>query len=145
MPVKANNSARFFVAGRKDAAKKFAFIAATLIKNRAQEYVPLDTGALQNSVTVKRSDDAGSMVTTATIAYVQPYALPLHSPKPGGKMDGWQPQTPEDRAMRMSAKNYPASGMSGGFNPSARQGWLFIGAEEAKEAVQAAFQDTMRL
>lgn len=145
MPVKTTNNAAKFVAGRKKAAAKFVFTAATLIKARAQQYVPIDTGALKNSSPVSKAEDNGSDVITSTISYLQDYASYLHDPKPGGKMDGWQPVLPEERAMRMSAANYPTSGVSGGYNPSATQGWIYIGAEEAKPSVDAAFKDLMGL
>lgn len=145
MPVKTTNNSAKFLAGRKKAAEKFVFTAATLIKARAQQYVPIDTGALKNSSPVSKAEDMGGNIVRSTISYLQDYASYLHDPKPGGKMDGWQPVLPEVRAMRMSAANYPTSGVSGGFNPSARQGWIYIGAEEAKSAVDAAFKDLMGL
>jgi len=145
MPVKTHNNTAKFIAGRKKAAAQFVFTAAALIKARAQQYVPLDTGALQNSSPVSKAEEIGGNIVRSTIQYLQDYASYLHDPKPGGKMDGWQPVLPEVRAMKMSAKNYPASGVSGGFNPDARQGWLYIGAEEAKPAVDAAFKEIMKI
>ena len=111
----------------------------TLVENRSLEYVPLDTGALLNS-RYKTIEMDGNYVI-GRIGFAQAYALPLHSPKPGGKMDGWRPQTPEDRAQRMSAANYPSSGMSGGYNPSAQQNWLNIGLEEAWPEAQRAVKE----
>lgn len=141
MPVKTQNNTRKFIEGRKKAAKQFVFTAATLIKARAQQYVPIDTGALKNSSPVSKATESGGNVITSTISYLQDYASYLHDPKPGGKMDGWQPMPPEVRAMRLSAANYPVSGVSGGYNPSATQGWIYIGAEEAQDAVNAAFKE----
>jgi hypothetical protein len=121
------------------AAERGLYVGLTLIENRSLEYVPLDTGALLNSRFKEIKQQEG--LTIGRIGFVAAYALPLHSPKPGGKMDGWKPQTPEDRAMRMSAANYPTSGMSGGYNPSARQDWLNIGLEEAWPEVQRAIKE----
>lgn len=145
MPVKTVNNAKYFIAGRKKAAAKFVFTATTLIKARAQQYVPIDTGALKNSSPVSKPEEVGANIVRSTISYLQDYASYLHDPKPGGKMNGWQPVLPEVRAMRMSAANYPTSGVSGGFNPSARQGWLYIGAEEAEPAVKAALKEIMSI
>lgn len=154
MPVKTTNNAAKFLAGRKKAAAQFTYVGATLINARAQLYMPIDTAALKNDVTISRGTDVGDDIIRSTIVNGaedtktrsgRTYAEYLHDPKPGGKLDGWQPVLPEERAMKMSAANYPASGVSGGYNPSARQGWYYIGADEAKPAVDAAFKDIMRI
>lgn len=121
------------------AAGRALYTALTLIENRSLEYVPLDTGALLNSRFKEIRQETG--LSVGRIGFAQNYAVPLHSPKPGGKMDGWKPQTPEDRAMRMSAANYPSSGMSGGYNPNAKQDWLNIGLNEAWPEIQRAVKD----
>jgi len=120
-------------------AERAMYVTLTLIENRSLEYVPLDTADLLNS-RFKTIEQEGA-VTVGRIGFMAKYALPLHSPKPGGKMDGWKPQTPEDRAMRMSAANYPTSGMSGGYNPNAQQNWLNIGLEEAWPEAQRAVKE----
>lgn len=113
----------------------------SVVQSAAAEFVPIDTGALLNSayrsVTINGTDVSG------TLGYTQSYALALHSPKPGGKMDGWRPMTPEGRASRASAQNYSASGMSGGFNPSARQGWILIAVEENKQLIDDLLQNAV--
>jgi hypothetical protein len=124
-------------------AERALYVTLTLIENRSLEYVPLDTGALLNSR--YKTIEQGGNYTIGRIGFTQAYALPLHSPKPGGKMDGWKPQTPEDRAQRMSAANYPSSGMSGGYNPSATQDWLNIGLNEAWPEIQRAVKEEMAL
>lgn len=124
-------------------AERALYVTLTLIENRSLEYVPLDTANLLNS-RFKTIEQYGA-VTIGRIGFTASYALPLHSPKPGGKMDGWQPQTPEDRAMRMSAANYPTSGVSGGYNPSATQDWLNIGLNEAWPEIQRAVKEEMSL
>ena len=106
------------------------FTAATLIKARAQQYVPIDTGALKNSSPVSKATESGGNVITSTISYLQDYASYLHDPKPGGKMDGWQPQLPANRTPP-----------GGGFNANAKQGWIYIGANEAQDSVNAAFKE----
>lgn len=134
MPVKTTNNAANFLAGRKKAAAQFVFVAATLIKARAQQYVPIDTVALKNSSPVSKPEDIGGTIVRSTISYLQDYASYLHDPKPGGPLDGWQPVLPINRRPQ-----------GGGYNAKARQGWLYLGADEAKPAVDAAFKDIMRI
>jgi hypothetical protein len=130
MAVKSHNNAKKFVDGRKKKAKRFVFTASSLIKARAQQYVPIDTGALQNSSPVSKPEEIGGNIVRSTISYLQEYAKYLHDPKPGGKMDGWQPVIKT---------------VGGGYNAAAKQGWLYIGAKEAKQAVDEAFRDLMKI
>lgn len=134
MPVKVVNNAKYFIAGRKKAAAKFVFTATTLIKARSQQYVPIDTGALKNSSPVSKPEEIGGSIVRSTISYLQDYASYLHDPKPGGRMDNWQPVPPQNRRPQ-----------GGGYNAKARQGWLYIGAEEAEPAVQAALKEIMSI
>jgi hypothetical protein len=110
------------------AAERGLYVGLTLIENRSLEYVPLDTGALLNSRFKEIKQQEG--LTIGRIGFVAAYALPLHSPKPGGKMDGWKP------------KPVPSPGkMTGGYNPAAKQDWLNIGLEEAWPEVQRAIKE----
>jgi hypothetical protein len=99
------------------------YSVATSLGGYADFYVPVDTNALMNSREHKVSKVGANFV--ATVGYYQKYAAALHSPKPGGKMDGWKPRTPEMRAELKSAKNYTGRAI-GGFNINAKQGWLNI-------------------
>lgn len=104
------------------------YAVLTLVENRSLEYVPLDTGALLNSRFKEIRQEAG--LTIGRIGFVQAYALPLHSPQPGSKMDNWQP------------KPVPSPGkLTGGFNANARQNWLNIGLEEAWPEAQRAVKE----
>lgn len=107
--------------------------ALSIIGTSAAQWVPIDTGALINSQ--YRSVTINGTKLEGVIGYAQAYALPLHSPKKGGRLDGWRPVTPWDRAMRMSAQNYPTSGMSGGYNPDARQGWITLAVQENQKEI----------
>lgn len=107
--------------------RKELYILARSLGNFADFYVPVDTKNLVNSRSQSVSFRGATF--TATVGYYTAYALPLHSPKPGGKMDGWKPQTPEDREYKTrSAKNFVGGGI-GGFNINAKQGWLNIAWE----------------
>ena len=134
MPIKkVPTPQRIFTRVEKITEKTMTEILA-VIDSYSTQYVPIDTGALLNSRFRKVESTPTGLI--GTIGYVQEYAAPLHSPKPGGKMDNWQPVTPEDRAMKMSAKNYPSSGVSGGYNPFAQQGWLSLGIEESRNDIK---------
>jgi len=92
-------------------------VVAYAIGGRADMYVPIDTSALLNSRQVNIIDTEGGY--RAIIGYYQSYALPLHSPKPGGKMDGWKPRIP-------GTPGKPR----GGYNADAKQGWILAAVEE---------------
>jgi hypothetical protein len=96
---------------------------AVALGGYADFYVPVETNALMNSRQHRVAKVGNNLV--ATVGYYQKYAAALHSPKPGGKMDGWKPRTPEMRAQLKSAKNYTGRG-TGGFNINATQGWLNV-------------------
>jgi hypothetical protein len=113
-------------------AERAMYVTLTLIENRSLEYVPLDTANLLNS-RFKIIEQEGA-VTIGRIGFTASYALPLHSPKPGGKMDGWQPRP------------VPSPGKQvGGYNPSATQDWLNIGLNEAWPEIQSAVKEEMAL
>lgn len=110
------------------AAGRALYATLTLIENRSLEYVPLDTGALLNSRFKEIKQESG--LSIGRIGFAQAYAVPLHSPKPGGKMDNWKP------------KPVPSPGkLVGGYNPNAKQDWLNIGLDEAWPEIQRAVKD----
>lgn len=93
---------------------------------RADFYVPVDTNNLVNSRNVKVSSVGDNV--TVTIGYYQSYAAALHSPKKGGRMDGWKP------------KPVPSPGKeTGGYNADAKQGWLTIAWNEIGEKLVEDF------
>ena len=108
------------------------------IGGNADFYVPVDTNALMNSREHRVAKVGANFV--ATVGYYQKYAAALHSPKPGGKMDGWKPRTPEMRAEAKSAKNYTGRSI-GGFNINAKQGWLNIAWEWKGEELLKKFRE----
>lgn len=113
-------------------AEKAMYITLTLIENRSLEYVPLDTANLLNS-RFKTIEQEGA-VTFGRIGFTASYALPLHSPRPGSKMDNWQP------------KPVPSPGkQTGGYNAEAKQDWLNIGLDEAWPEIQRAVNEEMNL
>ncbi len=86
---------------------------ATTFGNYTDFLVPIDSGTLMDSrnQTVTQTGD----LFKATIGYYGKQAGILHSPKPGGKMDGWKP------------KPVPSPGKkTGGFNADARQDWFNV-------------------
>ena len=90
-----------------------------LLGGRADQYAPVDTKALINSRFIKIESTATGGKFRGIIGYAQPYAVPLHNPKPGGKMDNWKPVKP------------PAPGKpTGGYNAEAKQGWIQLGLDE---------------
>jgi hypothetical protein len=113
------------------------YSVATSLGGYADFYVPVDTNALMNSREHRVAKVGGNFV--ATVGYYQKYAAALHSPKPGGKMDGWKPRTPEMRAELKSAKNYTGRAI-GGFNINAKQGWLNIAWEWKGEELLEKFR-----
>lgn len=117
------------------AAERGLYVGLTLIENRSLEYVPLDTGSLLNSRFKEIKQQEG--LTIGRIGFVTAYALPLHSPKPGGKMDGWKPQP---IGTIMYAKNQQPRPKTAA-NMQARQDWLSIGLEEAWPEVQRAIKE----
>ena len=114
------------------------YSVATSLGGYADFYVPVDTNALMNSREHRVAKVGANFV--ATVGYYQKYAAALHSPKPGGKMDGWKPRTPEMRAEAKSAKNYTGRSI-GGFNINAKQGWLNIAWEWKGEELLKKFRE----
>jgi len=107
--------------------RKELYILGKGLGNFADFYVPVDTKNLVNSR--KESVSFRGDYFTVSVGYYTAYAGALHSPKPGGKMDGWRPMTPEDREYKTrSAKNFVGGG-TGGFNINAKQDWLNIAWE----------------
>lgn len=104
------------------------------VANKAQEYAPLAYGLLQNSQ--YRTVEVTPTTYKGNVGYTQEYALPLHSPEPGGKMDGWKPMDPYTREFKTrNASEYVGSG-SGGWNPNATQDWLNITAREEEANIE---------
>ena len=114
------------------------YSVATSLGGNADFYVPVDTNALMNSREHRVAKVGANFV--ATVGYYQKYAAALHDPKPGGKMDGWKPRTPEMRAEAKSAKNYTGRSI-GGFNINAKQGWLNIAWEWKGEELLKKFRE----
>lgn len=119
-------------------AEAAVYAAVTMIENRALSYVPLDTGALMNSAykTVEREGDR----VVGRIGYVQEYALPLHSPESGGKMDNWQPRP-------IGSVVYEGKGVQRtktAANMNAKQGFLTAGVQEAMPEIERAFREITR-
>jgi hypothetical protein len=113
-------------------AERAMYTALTLIENRSLEYVPLDTANLLNS-RFKTIEQVG-VVTFGRIGFMAAYALPLHSPESGSKMDGWKPR-PVPSPFKPTV----------GYNPNATQDWLNIGLNEAWPEVQRAVKEEMTL
>ena len=104
------------------------FTMYTILSGTADFYTPLDTGALRNSKSYRIRQNGDKWVMT--YGYYTDYAEALHSPKEGGKMDGWKPVDPYEREWRtVKASEFKGSG-TGGWNPSATQGWMDIAWNE---------------
>ena len=105
---------------------------ATTFGNYTDFLVPVDSGTLMDSrnQTVTQTGD----LFKATIGYYGKQAGILHSPKPGGKMDGWKP------------KPVPSPGKkTGGFNADARQDWFNVTwAQDGKQLVSEFAEDITR-
>lgn len=117
------------------AAGRALYTALTLIENRSLEYVPLDTGALLNSRFKEIRQEAD--LTVGRIGFAQAYAVPLHSPKSGGKMDNWKPR-PIGTIVSIKGQEPRKKTAS---NMSAKQDWLNIGLDEAWPEIQRAVKD----
>lgn len=105
-----------------DRARRALTVAGYNLGAHADQYVPIETGALINSrrQEVNKSGDT----ITLTLGYYQTYAGFLHNPKPGGKLDGWKPRP------------VPSPGKkTGGYNPDAKQGWLDIAWNEIGDEI----------
>lgn len=98
----------------------------------ADFYVPVDTNNLINSRAIKVSKSGENV--TMTIGYYQDYAAALHSPKKGGKMDGWKPRP------------VPSPGKkTGGYNADAKQGWLdIVWAEDGERLLKEFSQGLIK-
>ena len=106
------------------------FSVSAVVANKGMEYTPLAYSLLQNSQ--YHLVEATANGFQAVVGYTQEYALPLHSPEPGGKMDGWKPMDPYEREWRTrNASEFVGNG-SGGWNPNARQDWLNVAYKEVE-------------
>lgn len=115
----------------EDKARKTVTQMQILVIARAQQYMPREFGFLINS-TFRATPEMKGGKMVGVIGNTESYAAPLHSPKAGGRMDGWQPKPPED-------KFGPA------WNPNAKQGWFDIGVREEKQNLQRVFKKGMKL
>lgn len=113
------------------------------VANKGQEYTPLAYSLLQNSQF--RTVEATPTAYIGSVGYTQEYALPLHSPKPGGKMDGWKPMDPYTRELKTKSANNYIGGGSGGWNPNATQDWLNIAAREEKATIDRIVIEGLQL
>lgn len=78
----------------------------------SKEIAPIEFGNLINSQF--RNVEKLANGYRGTVGYTVGYAAALESPKSGGKLDGWRPRPPEEKAGK-------------GFNPIAGQGFLRLG------------------
>ncbi len=109
----------------------------TTLAGTADFYVPIDTSTLIKSRSYRIRKDGNGW--GLTYGYYTEYAEALHSPKPGGKMDGWKPVDPYEREWRTrSASEFSGNG-TGGWNPNARQGWMNIAWEEVGNEARNQF------
>ncbi len=115
----------------------------TTVMGRAFEYMPLAYANLQNSSYQIIEVTPNSY--TLSLGNTVEYALPLHSPEPGGKMDGWKPMDPYEREWRTrSAKDFVGNG-SGGMNVNAKQDWFNIGYKEKETEVNQIMLGDLQL
>lgn len=116
-------------------AEAAAYAAVTMIESRALQYVPIDTAALINSgfKTVEREGDR----IVGRVGFVQSYALPLHSPEAGGKMDNWKPR-PVGSIVYEGKGNRRAKTAA---NMNAEQGFLIKGTQEAMPEIERALME----
>ena len=99
-----------------------------LIGGKADQYVPIDTSALIDGRKIRVQTNGKGRIR-GVLGYYEDYAMILHSPAPGSKMDGWNPRPPGAPGKR-----------SNGYNPQAKQGWIDIGFKEVwPEQVKAMF------
>jgi hypothetical protein len=98
------------------------------IGGRADFYVPVDTNALMNSRETHVIPHKNGY--RATLGYYQNYALALHGTATYSPL--WKPKPP-------GTPGKP----TGGYNASARPGWIFIGVAETD--VEGIFAEAMKV
>jgi hypothetical protein len=98
------------------------------IGGRADFYVPVDTNALMNSRETHVIPHKDGY--RATLGYYQNYALALHGTATYSPL--WKPKP-------RGAPGKP----TGGYNPSARPGWIFMGVAETD--VEGMFAEAMKV
>jgi hypothetical protein len=98
------------------------------IGGRADFYVPVDTNALMNSRETHIIPHNNGY--RATLGYYQNYALALHGTATYSPL--WKPKPP-------GTPGKP----TGGYNPSARPGWIFMGVNETD--VEGIFAEAMKI
>tara|TARA_R110000850_G_scaffold145062_1_gene267108 strand:- start:111 stop:554 length:444 start_codon:yes stop_codon:yes gene_type:complete len=109
------------------------------IGGNADFYVPVDTNALMNSRETHVTPHKNGY--RATLGYYQNYALALHGSATYSPL--WKPVDPFEREWRQeSAKTFVGNG-KGGWNPSARPGWIFMGVAETD--VEGMFAEAMKI
>lgn len=113
------------------------FTMYTILAGEADFYVPVDTSTLVKSRSYRTRQTGEKW--HLTYGYYTDYALALHSPEPGGKMDGWKPMDPYEREWQTkNASEFTGNG-SGGWNPSATQGWMNIAWNNVGDDAVRAF------
>ena len=112
---------------------------AYAVGGNADFYVPVDTNELMNSRSVRvRKTESG---WKAVISYGTSYAAALHGTATYSPL--WKPVNPLEREWRQrSAKNYVGNG-TGGYNPSAKPGWIFRGVEDTD--INGILKEKMKL
>jgi hypothetical protein len=98
------------------------------IGGRADFYVPVDTNALMNSRETHVIPHKDGY--RATLGYYQNYALALHGTATYSPL--WKPKPP-------GSPGKP----TGGYNASARPGWIFMGVAETD--VEGMFAEAMKV
>jgi hypothetical protein len=98
------------------------------IGGRADFYVPVDTNALMNSRETHVIPHKDGY--RATLGYYQNYALALHGTATYSPL--WKPKPP-------GSPGKP----TGGYNASARPGWIFMGVAETD--VEGIFAEAMKV
>ena len=98
---------------------------------RAQMYMPREFSFLINS-TFRMTPELKDGKMAGNIGNTVGYAVYLHSPKKGGKLDGWQPMPPEDK-------------FGPSWNPDAQQNWFGIAVSEEKKTLDRIIARGMKL
>ncbi|AUR95665.1 neck protein [Vibrio phage 1.210.O._10N.222.52.C2] len=137
MPVKGMNQARgrfkSIMSGISDKKAKAALTKAIIYgAGASKEIAPKEFGNLINSQFRKIEKTATGY--RGIVGYAVSYAAALEDPKPGGKLDGWQPRPPEQKD-------------GNAWNPIASQGFLRLGFTglESGPAIRKILVNGMRL
>ena len=116
---------------------------AYAVGGNADFYVPVDTNALMNSRATKTIPHKGGhrAVISYGVEKKADYAAALHGSDTYSPL--WKPVDPFEREWRQkSAKNFVGNG-TGGWNPSARPGWIFMGVADTD--VVGIFAEQMKV